>query len=88
VQPHSQIITQRAPCALRGERLRSALEELGESAVVSVRGAITELPPLAPPAAFVAEVDLGPPPSTAPPRALTGDELQRTLDALNAGTPE
>jgi hypothetical protein len=81
MEPHSQVITQRAPQALRGEALRCALDELGTSAVVSVHETPDEPVPLEPRDAF--EVDLvGPPPSTAPPRALTGDELQRVLDAL------
>lgn len=78
MEPHSQVITHKSPPALRGDALRAVIEPLGfdDEIASDVVPRAEELPlPLA-------EVDLGPPPSSDEPRALAGEELSRVLEAL------
>lgn len=84
MEPHSGVVTQRTPQALRGDALRGALVPLGfDGDFVADAVARAELRERAP---SFPEVDPGPPPSSDAPRALVGDELMRVLEALR--TPE
>lgn len=77
------MITQRTPQALRGDALRAVLEPLGFDDEFA--GAARDADVIALPVPFP-DVELGPPPSSDEPRALTGDELSRVLEALRTTT--